>query len=102
MMWLVAPPKIICRNLFLVKASVTNRSQPSALAAARTASPVLRSPSSMLMGSAAIPLYCNCLRTRSADGPGTVLSTDDSQHCHASGKVQQWHGQSVGAGLLHR
>ena len=35
MMWLVAPPKIICRNLFLVKAPLTNRSQPSALAAKR-------------------------------------------------------------------
>src|SRR5260370_13605846 len=49
MMWLVAPPKIICRNLFLVKAHLTNRSQPSALAAARTASPVLRPSSSMLV-----------------------------------------------------
>src|SRR5258705_5113696 len=36
---------------FLVKAPLTNRSQPSALAAAaRTASPVLRPPSSMLTG----------------------------------------------------
>ena len=37
MMWLVAPPKIICRSLFVVKAPLTKRSQPSALAAARTA-----------------------------------------------------------------
>src|SRR6516165_5226882 len=70
MMCLVAPPKIVCRNLFLVKAPLINRSQPSALAAARTASPVLRPSSSTLSSSAAMLLYHNCLRTSSADGPG--------------------------------
>ena len=69
MMWLVAPPKIICRNLLLVKAPLTSRSQPSALAAARTASPVLRPSNSMLMVSAAIPLYCNCFGPDRLMGP---------------------------------
>ena len=53
---LLAPPKIVCRSRFLVKAPLINRSHPSAMAAARTASPVLWPSRSMLTSSAAMPL----------------------------------------------
>src|SRR5258706_6772668 len=42
-------------------APLTNKSQPSALAAARNASPMLRAPSSMLLSSAAKTVLFQCL-----------------------------------------
>jgi len=52
--------RFVCRSLLRVKAPFINRSQPCALAASRTASPVSRSSSSTLTSLAAMSLCSNC------------------------------------------
>ena len=100
MMWLVAPPKIICRSRLRVKAPLTRRSQPSALAASRTASPVLAIAKLDAHRLGGNPVVLQLAMDVVGGWPRHLLSADDGQHRDAFGKTQQRHRKGVGARLL--